>query len=42
MAYSRYQQEWEQTKWTAEFGLKQDEYNLKLKNYELDAYIQKQ
>lgn len=42
MAYSRYQQEWEQTKWTAEFGLKQDELNLKLKNYELDAYIKKQ
>lgn len=42
MAYSRYQQEWEQTKRNAEFWLKQEELNMKRQSFELDNYVKRQ
>lgn len=41
MAYSRYQQEWEQTKWNAEYSLKQEELNIKKQSIWLDDYVKR-
>lgn len=41
-AYSRYQNEWEQTKWKAEFWLKQQELQLKMESNVWDQYMDKQ
>ena len=41
-AYSRYQNEWEQTKWNAEFWLKQQELQLKRESMALDDWATRQ
>lgn len=41
-AYSRYQNEWEQTKWNAEYKLKQEELDLKRQSMALDQYAKEQ
>lgn len=41
-AYSRYQDEWERTKWDAEFDLKRQELSLKQQSYNLDEYVKRQ
>lgn len=41
-AYSRYQNEWEQTKWNAEFDLKQQELELKRESMALDDWATRQ
>lgn len=41
-AYSRYQNEWEQTKWKAEFDLKKQELELKKQNANLDDWSTRQ
>ena len=41
-AQSRYQQEWEQTKWKAEFDLKKQELELKKQNAKLDEWSTRQ
>ena len=41
-AYSRYQNEWEQTKWAAEFDLKKQELELKKQNAALDDWATRQ
>lgn len=42
MAYSRYQNEWEQTKWNAEFGLKVQELQNKQSQQNIDNYFKQQ
>lgn len=41
-AYSRYQNEWERTKWNAEFWLKQQELQLKIEAQWLERYLAKE
>lgn len=41
-AYTRYQNEWERTKWQAEFWLKQQELQLKKESMAWDQYMDKQ
>jgi hypothetical protein len=41
-AYSRYQNEWEQTKWKAEFDLKKQELELKKQSANLDEWSTRQ
>lgn len=41
-AYSRYQNEWEQTKWNAEFQLKKEELQLKKQAAQLDDWATRQ
>ncbi len=41
-AQSRYQQEWERTKWAAEFDLKKQELQLKRENADLDNWSTRQ
>jgi hypothetical protein len=41
-AYSRYQNEWEQTKWNTEFQLKKEELQLKRDSMALDDFATRQ
>lgn len=41
-AYKRYQDEWERTKWDAEFSLKKEELQLKRESFELEDYATRQ
>jgi hypothetical protein len=41
-AQSRYQQEWERTKWAAEFDLKKQELQLKRESASLDDWSTRQ
>lgn len=41
-AYTRYQQEWEQTKWNAEYNLKLEELALKKQSFALEQYATEQ
>lgn len=41
-AYKRYQDEWERTKWDAEFDLKKQELQLKKESFELEDYATRQ
>lgn len=41
-AYSRYQNEWERTKWEAEFDLKKQELEIKKQNAAVDNWATRQ